>query len=186
MKILKKLNEARLNLGKLMRPVSLQSVPQRWNLSLEYVDDISVKLDGYLDQDDEPRFIAINRQLPPPDQAYAIAREVGRYAQSRRVGSGLLISPKSWRLVENAPAQIKEQIYSLDLESRTLILMGLCASKAEYFGFIKLHRKKYWHMMFADSTAKYLLLKLRIRNLLFAISWPIRALLSGTIMSSPS
>jgi hypothetical protein len=183
MNILKKLNEARLNLGKKMFPLSLLDLPKQWNLTLEYLDGMPARLDGYLDHHQDPRFIAVNRALPAPELAYIVARELSRCGQSRRLNSFLLCSPKKWKLLEGAPSRTREQLCKLDLEGRTLMMMSLFAPSADNLGFIRLHPKKYLHMLFADNIADLLFLKLRIKNLFFALSWPIRALVSAANMS---
>jgi len=84
-----------------------------------------VKYHGHLDPHDEPRFIAVNRDLPHWEQDLVIAREIARYAQDRRCNSPLLDRPWKWEMLAIAPDETKQIICKLDIDSRANWLMLL-------------------------------------------------------------
>jgi hypothetical protein len=136
-------------------------------LAIEYLEGMPAKYTGHLDTHEEPRFIAVNPDLSEQDQVYVIAREIGRYAQLRRIDSPLLYGPRKWDLLATAPNETRNLILELDLEVRAYWIMYWHAGKKNFFGFFKRHRKKYLAAMFSNAISDYIFWKLRIQTLIF-------------------
>jgi hypothetical protein len=59
----------------------IEDFPGYFGLKIEYRDDLPDNNAGFLDPDDEPQYIAINRNLPHCEQAFTIAHELGHYVK---------------------------------------------------------------------------------------------------------
>jgi hypothetical protein len=173
MKIRELLKKIRAALKELFK-YSVYDAAKFNGLAIEYPQGIPAKFDGHLDTDDPPRFIAVNPQLPKHEQVYVIARELARFAQQRQVDSLFVNRPWKRRLLATAPVATRGLIYRLDLEVRADWVMYWHAAKADYFSYIKHHRRKQLAIMFATNIADFLFLKLRIRSFLYGILSALR------------
>jgi hypothetical protein len=139
-------------------------------LAIEYWEGMPAHYEGHLDTTNEqPRFIAVNKDLQIEDQVYAIAREIGRYNQLCGRNSPLICGPRQWNLLATAPTETRDFILSLDVEVRAYWIMFWHANKNTFCGIPKRHPKTYHLGSYASAISDYLFLKLRIRNLLFGI-----------------
>ena len=146
------------------RILPLLEVVKNAGLTVEPVDDMPAKYDGHLDTHAEPRFIAVKRELHPADKTYVIAREVGRCAQYYQRDSPIINRPWKWRVLAEAPEEVRSRIRKLDAEFRGYCLMALCATREDLVGFIKRNPKKVLAILCADNVINFLLFKLRIQN----------------------
>jgi hypothetical protein len=169
-------NNFRENLRK-APATSVVDIASRNNLAIEYADWINARKGASLDWNDPPRFIAVCPILPPPEENYFIARELGRYQQVCRMNSFIMNSPKKWKLLDAAPSQIRERLYELDLEMRAHLLMIFFVKPGHYSNFLKRNPKKNRESYFLAINSNFLFLKLRVRNFFYDISCPFRAIL---------
>jgi hypothetical protein len=142
---------------------------QNAGLPVEYQAPVSTKFDGYLDTHTEPRFIAVNPNLPPEDQVFTIARELGYCAQKRRCNSLALDRPWKWKLFESAPEEIREKIFLLDAHHRAHWLMLAFATGDQYRASYKKHRESVFAGVFADTLVTFQLWTLRIQTWIYKI-----------------
>jgi hypothetical protein len=182
MRISDKWKEARESLRKYFA-ITVIEIAKRNNLTVEYIG-LPPQVDGFLDPHDEPRFIAVNQEFHPTDQNFAICREIGRYHQAYRLNSSNINSPQKWKLLDEAPSQIRTRICELDLESRAHMMLAFFGRRNEFFEFAKRHPKRHFGFMLITGKIDYLFLKLRIRKFFYKISWPIRAIINSGPMAS--
>jgi hypothetical protein len=151
-------------------------VAQKADLPIEYLDGMPAQIDGWLDSHTTPRFISVNRNLPQHEQVFAIARELGFYAQQRLCNSLILDRPWKWEVLARAPEELRQKIRLLDAGHRAHWLMLFFATGDEFRAFVKKHPKKVLAIIFTDNIVGFHLYALRIktwyRNVLraFAIS----------------
>jgi len=157
---------AKLNL----RPqLTMFQAAQNAGLPVEYQAPVSTTFDGYLDTHAEPRFIAVNLNLPPEDQILTIARELGFCAQRYRRNSLVLDRPWKWRLLETAPEEIREKISLLDAHHRAHWFMMAFATGDQYRAYYRKHRESVFAGIFADTTVIFQFWKLRIQTWIYKI-----------------
>jgi hypothetical protein len=143
-------------------------------LAIEYWEHMPAHYDGHLDTTNEkPRFIAVNPDLPKEDQVYVIAREIGHYAQRRRIDSPFMDRPWRWNLLATAPTETRNLILKVDLEVRAHWIMYWHAGRG-FSGFYKRHRKKSLIGSYYRAISDYIFWKLRIRNFIYARLSPFR------------
>ena len=65
-------------------PYTIADIAQKSGLPVEYLKNIPATYEGFLDWHPEPRFIAVNRDLPAQDQAWFIARQIATWAQQSK------------------------------------------------------------------------------------------------------
>ena len=118
---------------------------------------------GYLDRFEEPRFIAVNRDLPVDEQAWFIANQIAFCAQQRGVDS--LVLNRRWKreLLKTAPNELKEKILAMDQEYRAYWFMLFFASREEYRPFVRKNRKKISKITFTDNIVRFYLYKLWVK-----------------------
>jgi hypothetical protein len=155
--------------------VTLNDIANNHGLAVEYAPQLPASVDGFLDRHETPRFIAVNSRLHGVEQSYAICREVSRLRQERRFDSMVLNSVKWWKLLDDAPEQIKKRILQLDLEHRALMMFGFWGKGLEYIAYHKKNPSKIFREGCITLTADFLFFKLRCRKLVCQICWPFRA-----------
>ena len=144
-------------------PRSIAEVAQKSGLPVEYLKNIPTSFEGFLDWHPEPRFIAVNPDLPAHDQAWFIARQIATWAQQQRFNSLALDRPWKWEMFDAAPAALKEKISKLDVEYRAHWLMLFWASGEEFRAFVKTNPKRFWSHTFTSNIVWYHLAKLRVK-----------------------
>lgn len=148
-----------------IKPVcTLANVANRNGLNIEHLDNMPAKYDGHLDSHDEPRFIAVKRDLTQWKQAFVIAREISRCAQDRRCNSLLLNRPWKWEMLAIAPDETKQTICELDIESRAHLLMTLCATGDDFRAFCRRHPEIFYKPFYTDNVVLFHLSILRLKT----------------------
>lgn len=132
-------------------------------LPVEYLENLPSTFEGFLDWNHDPSFIAVNRNLPPHDQAFFIARQIATCAQKRRCNSLVLNRPWKWEMFEATPAGLKEKIGQLDIEFRAHCLMLYFATGDEFRAFIRADPKRLWCHASNDNIVWYHLSILRTK-----------------------
>lgn len=148
---------------------TMPEVVHKSGLQVVYFDGVSPAFAGFLDPHDYPRYIAVNRNVPPEDQVFAVARELGYCAQDRRQNSLALDRPWKWRLFDDAPEEIQQKISELDAECRAQLFMMAFATGDQFRAFVKKYPKKYFWMSFHPNIVGFHLFVLRIRTWIFKI-----------------
>lgn len=174
MNIIAKWKEMREGLRKFYS-ITLVEIANNHGLAVEYVPELPVRVDGFLDRHEMPRFIAVNSTLHPVDQSYAICREVSRWRQERRLDSMVLSSPKRWQLFDNAPEPVRNRIGELDLEQRAMMMLAFWGKGSEYFVYHKRKPSKIFRTGCITLVTDFLFLLLRIRKFCHQVCWPFRA-----------
>jgi hypothetical protein len=174
MNIAQKWKQIRVEMRKFFS-VTLNDIASNHDLAVEYIQDLPVCVDGFLDRHDTPRFIAVNSRLDQVEQSYAVGREISRLRQELRLNSMVLSSAKRWKLFDGAPEHIKKQILQLDLEHRALMMLGFWGKGGEYFTYLKRNPSKVFKDGWIIITTDYLFLRLRLREFVNHICWPFRA-----------
>ena len=59
----------------------IEDMPGYFGLQIEYRDDLPPDNAGFLDEHDEPQYIAVNSSLPHCEQAFTIGHELGHYVK---------------------------------------------------------------------------------------------------------
>jgi hypothetical protein len=154
----------------LRRIVGLANFAQYSGLPVVDMPDCPPNYPGFLDPNNEPRFIAVNRNLAPHEQAWFIARQVAFCAQQRGCDSLALNRPWKWRLLLEAPEEFRNKILALDQEYRAYWFMLFYATRTEYRPFVKQNRKMIFKISFTDNVVRYHLCRLWI-NVLIANIW---------------
>lgn len=134
---------------------SMTEIAQKAGLPVEYLKSAPKIFDGFLDCHDEPRFIAVNRELPPHQQAFFIARQVAFRAHQQRYNSLALDLPWKWEMLDAAPADLKEKISQLDIEDRAHWFMLVFTTGDEFRAFIKESPKRFWSHAFTTNVVWY-------------------------------
>jgi hypothetical protein len=142
---------------------SMCDLAQNAGLPVEYLENSPPTLEGFLDWNPDPRFIAVNRNLPLHDQAFFIARQIAACAQKRRCNSLVLNRPWKWETFDAAPAGLKEKVSQMDIEYRAHGFMLFFATGDEFRAFIKASPKRFWSHIFADNIVGYHLSILRAK-----------------------
>jgi len=142
---------------------NMNDIAQRAGLPVEYLDSLPQSVAGFLDGHNEPRFIAVNRQLPPHDQAFFIARQIASIAHNQRLYSLVLDRPWKWATLDAAPDDLKEKVIQLDTESRAHWLMLGYATGDEFRAFVRASPKRIWSGGFNDNIVRYHLSKVWVR-----------------------
>lgn len=142
MKIRERIKAFRADLKALFQ-YSVYDVAQFNGLAIEPRPCMPAKYDGHLDPHDNPRFIAVNLNLSEREQAYIIARELGRMLHRQRENLFLLNRPWKRALLAGAPLEIQLQYEYLDVEFRTSFVMHRCLNRGDYFDFPKHHPKRF-------------------------------------------
>jgi hypothetical protein len=60
---------------------TIEDMPGYLGLHIEYRDDLPPDNAGFLDEHDEPQYIAVNSSLPHCEQAFTIGHELGHYVK---------------------------------------------------------------------------------------------------------
>ena len=148
---------AKLNL----RPrLTMAEFAKNAGLPIVYLADRPPNFPGYLDSNDEPRFIAVNRDLPAYAQAFFIAGEVAFCAQQRRCNSIALDRPWKWAMLDAAPEELRDKLLAIDAEYRAQCFMLLFSTGDEFRAFIKADPKRLWSDAFTSNIVGYQLSKL--------------------------
>ena len=138
-------------------------IAHRTGLPIEYLDNMPVKFDAWLDPHETPRFISVNRNLSQDEKVFAVTRELGFYAQQQRRDSLILNRPWKWAMLDAAPEPLKHKISTLDAEFRGHWLMFYFATGDEFRAYVKRHPKKVLAIGFAGHVAGFHLYVLRIK-----------------------
>ena len=142
---------------------SISDIAQRAGLPVEYLENSPANFAGFLDWHNDPRFIAVNRELPAHEQAWFIAQQIAVCAQQRRSNSLALDRPWKWEMLDAAPAKLKQKISQMDIEYRAQWLMLFFATGDEFRAFIRADRKRFWSPGFTDNIVWYHLSILRVK-----------------------
>lgn len=143
------------SLIKIRRINNLTDFATHAGLPVERLENLPLHYPGFLDQDAEPRFIALNCDLPPHEQAWFIAQQVAFCVQRRGCDSLALNRPWKWKLLIDAPEEFRNKILALDQEYRAYWFMLLFANRIEYRLFVKANRKKIFKISFTDNIVRY-------------------------------
>jgi hypothetical protein len=142
---------------------TLPEIAQKGGMPVEYLENVPANYEGFMDWNDEPRFIAVNRDLPAHDRALFIARQLALRAQQRRFNSLVLDRPWKWEMFDAAPAKLKSKISQLDIEYRAHWLMLFWSTGDEFRAFIRAKPTRIWSQTFNDSIVSYHLSMLRAK-----------------------
>jgi hypothetical protein len=142
---------------------SMTEIAERAGLPVEYLENIPKNCDGFLDWHDDPRFIAVNRNLPAHEQVLFIARQLATCAQKQRRNSLALDRPWKWEMFDAAPAALKQKISQMDIEYRAHWLMMFFSTGDEFRAFMKANPKRFWSHIATDNVVLYHLLVLRAK-----------------------
>ncbi len=145
--------------------ITLPDIAKSHNLNVEYVGEMPATFRGYLDPHPEPRYIVVNQELHPADQSYVISRAICLNLQKHRMNSSFLNSPKKWKLADEAPGMLKKEIFGLDLEMRTHLMMATFGKPAHYFSFIKRHPERFICDTLGNGFGGLLFLEARVRKI---------------------
>jgi hypothetical protein len=149
---------------------TIPDIAQRAGLPLEYLKNMPTTFEGFLDWHPDPRFIAVNRELPGHEQAWFIARQLAWRAHQQRYDSLALDRSWKWEMFDAAPSGLKEKISQMDIEDRAHCFMLFFATGDKFRAFIKADPKRFWAHAFTDNIVRYHLSMLRIK-LWFSKSW---------------
>ena len=142
---------------------TITEIAQKVGLPVEDLKNRPANFAGYLDWHPEPRFIAVNRDLPAHEQALFIARQIAVWAQQQRYNSVVLNRPWKWQMFDAAPAGLKEKISQMDIEYRAHWLMLFWSTGDEFRAFIRADPKRFWSHTLTDNIVRYHLSKLRVK-----------------------
>ena len=142
---------------------TITDIAQKAGLPVEYLKNRPANFAGYLDWHPDPRFIAVNRDLPAHEQAWFIARQIAVRAQEQRYNSLALNRPWKWEMLDAAPSGLKEKISQMDIEDRAHCFMVFFATGDEFRAFIKADPKRFWSHAFTDNIVRYHLSMLRAK-----------------------
>ena len=149
---------------------TITDIAQRPGLPVAYLKNRPINFPGYLDLNPNPRFIAVNGDLPTHEQAWFIARQIASWAQEQRYNSMALNRPWKWEMLDAAPEELKQKICQLDIAYRAHWLMLFFATGDEFRAFIKANPKRIWSHTFTDTIIAYHLSMLRAK-LCLGKSW---------------
>jgi hypothetical protein len=142
---------------------TIPDVAQRSGLPVEFLKDLPTTVEGFMDWHPDPRFIAVNGNLPAHDQVWFIARQLAAWAHQQRFNSLALDRPWKWEMLDAAPVELKQKISELDIEYRAHFLMLFFATGDEFRAFIKADKKRLWSKIFTDKIIAYQLSMLRVK-----------------------
>jgi hypothetical protein len=142
---------------------TITDIAQKSGLPVEYLEGRPANFAGYLDRNPNPRFIAVNGDLPAHEQAWVIAQQIAVWAQQQGFNSLALNRPWKWEMLAAAPAKLKQKIGQMDMEYRAHWLMLFFATGDEFRAFIKSNPKRFWAHTFTDNIIGYHLSKLRVK-----------------------
>jgi len=117
-----------------------------------------------LDWNPDPRFIAVNRDLPAHEQALFKARQIATCAQRRRCNSLALDRPWKWDMFDAASVALKQKISRMDIEYRAHWLMLFWATGDEFRAFVRANPKRFWSHMFTSNVVWCYLSVLRVKS----------------------
>ena len=142
---------------------SMAEIAQKSGLLVEYLKNAPRNFTGFLDWHDEPRFIAVNPELPPHEQVLFIARQLALRAHQRRYNSMVLDRPWKWKMLDAAPEPLRNKICQLDVEYRAHWLMLFFASGDEFRAFTRANPKRFWAQLFTSDIVGWHLGLLRVK-----------------------
>ena len=142
---------------------TIAEIAQKAGLPVEYLKNRPANLAGYLDWHPTPRFIAVNPDLPPHEQAWFIAQQFAVWAQQQRYNSVALDRPWKWAILDAAPEPLRNKILQMDVEDRAHWLMLFWATGDEFRAFIKADSKRFWAHAFTGNNVGYHLSMLRAK-----------------------
>jgi hypothetical protein len=142
---------------------TLPEIAQKAGMPVEYLENVPATYEGFLDWHAEPRFIAVNRDLPAHDQAFFVARQLALRAQQQRFDSMVLNRAWKWKIFDAAPAKLKTKISQLDIEFRAHWLMLFWSTGDEFRAFIRADPKRFLGGSFNINVVAYHLSVLRIK-----------------------
>lgn len=146
-----------------LRPKYLMpEIAAKVGLPVDYLD-LPAKFGGFIDPEEEPRYIAVNQALPAFEQDLIIARHMAFRAQQLRVNSLAIDKPWKWEMLEIAPPDLKEKLLYLDEEYRAHWSMILFSSGDNFRAFMRQYSKRFFLVSFADNIVAFHLTKLRVR-----------------------
>jgi hypothetical protein len=148
-----------------LRPKStMAEVARRSGLPVEDLKNMPANFAGFLDWHPDPRFIAVNRDLPAHERAWFIARQLAWRAQQQRDNSLALDRPWKWQMFDAAPAGLKEKISQMDVEYRAHWLMLFWSTGDEFRAYVRMNlQKALWTIPATDNIVRYHLSKLRVK-----------------------
>jgi hypothetical protein len=142
---------------------TITDIAQKAGLPIEYLENIPANFEGFLDLHNEPRFIAVNQDLPADEQALFIARQIAFCAQQRRYNSLVLNRPWKWQALDAAPEELKNKIFLMDAEYRTHWLMLFCSTGDEFRAYIRKSPERFLAHTFTDNIVSYHLSMLKAK-----------------------
>jgi hypothetical protein len=142
---------------------TITDIAQKSGLPVEYLKNMPANFAGFMDWHPDPRFIAVNRELPAHEQAWFIARQLAWRAHQQRYNSLALDRPWKWEMLDAAPEKLKQKISHMDIEDRAHWLMLFFATGDEFRAFIRADPKRFWSHTFTDNIVRYHLSKLRVK-----------------------
>jgi hypothetical protein len=142
---------------------SMTEIAHKSGLPVEYLKHRPANYQGYIDWTSDPRFIAVNPDLPPHEQAFFIAQQLALRAHQQRCNSLTLNRPWKWEMLDAAPDQLRKRICQMDIEYRAHWLMLFFATGDEFRAFIKANPKRLWSHTITDNIIGYHLSVLRAK-----------------------
>ena len=142
---------------------SIAEIAHKSGLPVEYLKHRPANYQGYIDWSADPRFIAVNPDLPAHEQALFIARQLAFRAHQQRCNSLALNRPWKWEMLDTAPEKLKQKICQLDIEYRAHWLMLFFTTGDEFRAFIRADPKRFWSHTFTDNIIGYHLSMLRAK-----------------------
>ena len=153
----------------------MSEIAQKAGLAVENLENIPTTMEGFLDWNPDPRFIAVNCNLPAHDQVLFIARQLATCAQQQRRNSLALDKPWKWEMFDAAPAALKQKISQMDIEYRAHWFMLFFSTGDEFRAFIRANPKRFWSHLPTDNVVLYHLSVLRVKLWLRKFYWKIAA-----------
>ena len=158
---------------------SMAEIAHKSGLPVEYLKHRPVNYQGYIHWTGDPRFIAVNPDLPAHEQAWLIARQLALRAHQQKYNSFALDRPWKWAMLDAAPEKLKQKICQLDIEYRAHFLMLFFATGDEFRAYVKANPKLLWSHAFNDNIIAYHLSMLRaklwfakLRNKIAVVAFP--------------
>jgi len=143
---------------------TITDIAQKAGLPVQYLKNRPVNFAGYVDWFPNPRFIAVNPDLPAHEQALFIARQIAVRAQEQRYNSVALNRPWKWEMLDAAPEILKQKICQLDIEYRAHWLMLFFATGDEFRAYVRMNPQKvFWTIPGTDNIVWYHLSMLRAK-----------------------
>lgn len=110
---------------------TIEDAPGYFGLQIEYRDDLPANNAGYLDAQEEPQYIAVNRNLPHCEQAFTIAHELGHYLKHhnqprRRFFPGVLDRKYQSQRVADVANRTRRSLYFIFTKEWEADLYAFC------------------------------------------------------------